>query len=47
VSATASQAIASARYEPGGRRLTLTMKPIVARNFSRASAAWTRLSRAT
>ncbi len=42
----AAQAIARATKDPVGSRLTATMKAMVSRNFSRASAAWSGLCRA-
>ena len=44
---TTSSANRSATNEPIGSRLTVTMNAIVAMNFSRASARWSGLSRAT
>jgi hypothetical protein len=43
---TARHGIPIARHDPTGKRLTATMNPIVARNFTRASARWRTLSRA-
>jgi hypothetical protein len=44
---TISQAIASARYDPTGNRLTASTKATVSRNFRRGSAACSQLGRAT
>jgi hypothetical protein len=41
-----SQATPRATNDPTGRKLTATMNAIVARNFSRASAACSQLGRA-
>jgi hypothetical protein len=44
---TSSHATARATYDPTGSRLTARMKARASRNFSRGSAAWSQLARAT
>jgi len=47
VATIASQASPMAANEPVGSSVTARMNPIVSRNFSRPSARWIGLSRAT